>query len=227
MQHHKFKIEKTAHYYTLGEPSDTVKYFWIVTHGYGQLANNILRKFEIFHNLEHFIIAPEALNRFYWDMRKGIVGASWMTKQDRLDEIEDYSNYLTYIYNTYRSQLPPNVQIIFLGFSQGTATQIRWVLRGRPECHHLVMWGGILPEDIDYLTSQNNQPSFSHYFSNKNLYFINGDEDEFVTPERITWNLEFAKKQNIAMHYLPFSGKHEILIPVLEAFFKEHVAIPV
>lgn len=227
MQHHKLKIEKTAHYYTLGEVSESIKYFWIVTHGYGQLASNILRKFEIFQNQEHFVVAPEALNRFYWDMRKGIVGASWMTKQDRLDEIEDYSNFLTHVYTTYRSQLPPDVRIIFLGFSQGTATQIRWILRGRPVCHHLVMWGGILPEDIDYLTRQNNQASLSDYFSDKNLYFINGDDDEFVTSERITWNLDFAKKQNITMRYLPFSGKHEILTSVLASFFKENVEVVV
>ncbi len=219
MQHHKIKFEKTAHYYTLGEPTSQVKYFWLVTHGYGQLASSIIRKFESFENEEHFIVAPEALNRFYWDMRKGIVGASWMTKQDRLDEIEDYANFLTTVYETFVPQLSLTVQIILLGFSQGSATQIRWILRGRPRYHHLILWGGILPEDIDYV----NDASFSEYLSDKKMHFINGDADEFVTPDKVEEHLNFAKSQSIDLHYVPFEGKHEILVSVLEQFFKENI----
>lgn len=219
MHHHKIKFEKTAHFYSLGEPSPKVNYFWLVTHGYGQLASHIIRKFESFDTEEHFIVAPEALNRFYWDMRKGIVGASWMTKQDRLEEIEDYSNFLTTVYDTFVAQLSPSVKIIFLGFSQGSATQVRWILRGRPHFHHLILWGGILPEDIDYV----NDFPFSEYLSNKKLHFINGDADEFVTPDKVEWHLNFAKSQNIDLQYVPFEGKHEILVPVLEQFFKENI----
>lgn len=219
MQHHKIKFEKTAHFYTLGKLTAKVKYFWLITHGYGQLASHIIRKFDSFDNEEHFIVAPEALNRFYWDMRKGIVGASWMTKHDRLDEIEDYSHFLTTVYDTFISQLSSIAQIILLGFSQGSATQVRWILRGRPHFHHLVLWGGLLPEDIDYV----NDVSFSKYISDKKLHFINGDADEFVTPDRVEWQLNFAQSQNIDLHYLPFEGKHEILVSVLEQFFKEQI----
>lgn len=219
MQHHKIKFEKTAHFYTLGKLTAKVKYFWLITHGYGQLASHIIRKFDSFDNEEHFIVAPEALNRFYWDMRKGIVGASWMTKHDRLDEIEDYSHFLTTVYDTFISQLSSIAQIILLGFSQGSATQVRWILRGRPHFHHLVLWGGLLPEDIDYV----NDVSFSKYISDKKLHFINGDADEFVTPDKVEWQLNFAQSQNIDLHYLPFEGKHEILVSVLEQFFKEQI----
>ena len=221
MQHHKIKFEKTAHFYTLGKLTPKVKYFWLITHGYGQLASHIIRKFDSFDNEEHFIVAPEALNRFYWDMRKGIVGASWMTKHDRLDEIEDYSHFLTTVYDTFISQLSSIAQIILLGFSQGSATQVRWILRGRPHFHHLVLWGGLLPEDIDYV----NDVSFSKYISDKKLHFINGDADEFVTPDKVEWQLNFAQSQNIDLHYLPFEGKHEILVSVLEQFFKEQIEI--
>ena len=219
MQHHKIKFEKTAHFYTLGKLTPKVKYFWLITHGYGQLASHIIRKFDSFDHEEHFIVAPEALNRFYWDMRKGIVGASWMTKHDRLDEIEDYSHFLTTVYDTFISQLSSIAQIILLGFSQGSATQVRWILRGRPHFHHLVLWGGLLPEDIDYV----NDFSFSKYISDKKLHFINGDADEFVTPDKVEWQLNFAQSQNIDLHYLPFEGKHEILVSVLEQFFKEQI----
>ena len=208
MEHHKLKVSKTAHYYTLGQLTEGVKYFWFVTHGYGQLANHIIRKFEILDNKEHFIVAPEALNRFYWQFQTNKVGASWMTKNDRLDEIEDYCNYLTHLYQHFTAHLSPNVKIILFGFSQGCATQLRWILRGQPKFDHLILWGGLLPEDLDY------QP-FKDYFSTKKIDFIVGNNDEFINQERIDGHLEFAKNQNLKMDYTFFEGKHEILTPVL------------
>lgn len=216
MEHHKIKVKKTAHYYTFGNISLQTKYFWLVTHGYGQLASSIIRKFSGFDPNEHFILAPEALNRFYWDMSKGIVGASWMTKQDRLDEIEDYSHFIQQIYEDYKAQLPHSVRIIFLGFSQGCATQLRWILRGMPYFHHLVLWGGLLPEDLDY-------QSIAPYWEDKKIHFINGDADEFITPERVKGHLDFAQAQHLPLNYIPFVGKHEILTDVLNDFFIKHV----
>jgi predicted esterase len=220
MIHHKIKVQKTAHYFTQSTISDTTQYFWIVTHGFGQLASAIIRKFENFDDKEHFVLAPEALNRFYWDMRKGIVGASWMTKQDRLDEIEDYSNFISQLYNEYSVQLPPDCKIILLGFSQGCATQVRWILRGAPRFHHLVLWGGLLPEDLDY------QP-FKEYFSDKKVHFIIGDEDEFVKPNHIDWHLKFAQEQHLPLNYIPFKGKHEILTDVLLDFFEKEIKVKI
>jgi predicted esterase len=213
MNHHKVKIEKTAHYFTQGEVTPQTKYLWFVTHGYGQLASNFIRKFDGFDAAEHVVVAPEALNRFYWDLRKGFVGACWMTKQDRLDEIEDYTHFLSQVFKQYTANLTSDCKVILFGFSQGCATQIRWMLRTLPHFHHLIMWGGILPEDIDY------QP-FTYYFKNKKLHFVCGNDDEFLNQERIDWNIDFAEKQGLNMSYYPFIGKHEILTNVLTEIFE-------
>ncbi|MBK9635339.1 MAG: hypothetical protein IPO64_12805 [Bacteroidetes bacterium] len=53
-----------------------------------------IEKFEDFDPEEHFVIAPEALSKGYIDGLTGRVGASWMTKEDRTNEIQDYINYL-------------------------------------------------------------------------------------------------------------------------------------
>ncbi len=218
MQHHKIKVAKTAHYYTLGQPSDKVKYFWFVTHGYGQLASRVIRKFEIFDSEEHFVVAPEALNRFYWKFMTSEVGASWMTRNDRLDEIEDYTVYLTDLFNQCLIGLPKDVKIILFGFSQGCVTQVRWLLRGLPQFDHLVLWGGILPDDLDY------QP-FNDYLASKKIDFIAGNMDEFVTLDRYDAHVAFAAEKNIDMEATMFEGKHEILTPVLQAFFDTKIAI--
>ncbi|MBL7818006.1 MAG: hypothetical protein JNL70_23555 [Saprospiraceae bacterium] len=220
MQHHKLKVSKTAHIYTLGQPTvqgtpfgEGVKYLWFIAHGYGQLASRIIRKFEIFDTTEHLIVAPEALNRFYWKFGTHEVGASWMTRNDRLDEIEDYSQYLTQVFDHYRGQVGEHVKVILFGFSQGCATQVRWLLRGPVRFDALILWGGLLPEDIDY------QP-YVDVFQGKKIYFVCGDADEFINQERIDWHLDFAQKQNILLEFVAFEGKHEVLSSVLEQVFE-------
>jgi predicted esterase len=214
--HHTFKVEKTAHVYTQGEPSEKTEYLWFVMHGYGQLASNIIRKFEGFDPTTHFVVAPEALNRFYWNFKTNAVGASWMTKQDRLDEIADYSAYLDTVFAHFRGQVSPSVKIILFGFSQGCATQMRWILRGSPHYDHLIFWGGVLPEDLDY------QP-LAEYFNAKKLTFVCGDNDEFINQEGIEKHLALANEKGLAMDFVGFEGRHEVLVDVLEKVFEEKI----
>ena len=46
------------------------------------------------------LVAPEGLSRFYVNATHGLVGASWMTREDRQHEIDDYVGYLDAIYNS-------------------------------------------------------------------------------------------------------------------------------
>jgi predicted esterase len=216
MEHHKIKVEKTAHYFTQGMVSEKVEYFWFVFHGYGQLASQFIQKFEGFDNEKHFVVAPEALNRFYWDLRKGIPAASWMTKQDRFDEISDYTAFLTTVFREYEAQLPSTVKVIFMGFSQGCATQMRWIMNTFPKFHHLILWSGLLPEDLDY-------HPFKTYFQDKDLHFICGDNDELVPTERINWHLGFAKEQGLDVHFTAFAGRHSIPKDLLHQHFEKYI----
>lgn len=202
-QAHKLTIPKTAHYYTIGTPSKKTRRFWIVCHGYGQLARTFIRRFQYLDDGETFILAPEGLSLFYWEGYTGEPVASWMTKEHRLDEIADYANYLQTLYDHYLPQLAEDVQIILLGFSQGTATQCRWVMRNFPHFDHLVLWAGQLPEDLNYTAR-------SDYFSEKKLYFVYGTTDPFVTDERINWQQNFAMEQQLKLQVMTFDGKHEV-----------------
>ena len=211
---HKIKIEKTAHYYTIGTPGQHIKNFWIVCHGYGQLASRVIQKFEGLEDDETFILAPEGFSRFYWNGVYGEVAASWMTKKDRLDEIEDYANYLSILYHQFRNQLPENIRINLLGFSQGTATQCRWIMKTFPEFHNLILWAGLMPEDLDY------RP-YKSYFENKNILFIYGLDDQYVTQERLDWQHRFAKEQGIKYITKTFEGKHVINRAVLKSIAED------
>ena len=65
MKEHSIKIEKTAHYYSIGELNKQTNELWIVCHGYGQLASFFIDKFKELNKDNRYIVAPEGLNKFY------------------------------------------------------------------------------------------------------------------------------------------------------------------
>lgn len=214
IQSHKINVKKTAHYYTLGTPSTSTKRFWIICHGYGQRANRFLEQFQLLDLEENFILAPEGLHRFYWQGLSGDVAASWMTKADRLDDIADYAQYLSDVYDLYRPKMNEEVEIIFFGFSQGCATLCRWIFNQLPIFNRLVLWGGRIPQDLNYLPHQT-------YFSDKNIHFAYGDKDQFLTPELLQNQFDFIDAQQLNVGVWKFEGKHETRKKVLLDFYNE------
>jgi len=87
------KTERTARIALLGRPGPEVRHLWLVLHGYRQLAPYFLRKFAPLARPDTLIAAPEGLSRFYLEGYYGKVGASWMTREARLDEIADQISY--------------------------------------------------------------------------------------------------------------------------------------
>ncbi len=215
MQHHRIQVERTAHYYTLGEPGPHIRQLWIVCHGYGQLADAFLKDFEQMNNGHTLVIAPEGLNRFYRKGFSGPVVANWMTRHFREDEIRDYSKYLQNLYDHYRALVPEDVRVVLLGFSQGTATVCRWMLALQPFFHDLVLWAGLPPEDLDYQEHRK-------YLSDKNLYLLYGTSDPFLTPDRISLLHEVEAKNGIDFGEQSFDGGHEIPPGVLQDFLLKY-----
>ena len=204
MEAHKFKFPRTAHYYTLGTASKQTKRFWIVCHGYGQLAKRFIYKFDSILEEDTFVLAPEGFSRFYFDRSSEFpVGASWMTKEDRLDEIEDYANLIQHYYDTYLPKMAEEVQINLLGFSQGCATQLRWIMEKLPRFDNLILWAGLVPEDLDYRPHKD-------YFSSKNIHFVYGTEDQFLNEERLAKHQKLIEEQKLAISVHTFKGPHRI-----------------
>ena len=203
VQLHATAVTRTAHYASLGQPGEHIKQLWIVTHGYGQLAKTFIRRFLPIWDEQTLIIAPEGLSRFYWGGFDGPVVASWMTREDRLDEIADFSNMMDQLYEQYVPLCHPEVEINLLGFSQGTATQVRWIMRSFPKFHRLILWAGQLPEDLDY------QPHLK-YFTEKQLFYAYGDADPFITPKRLAFLEQVIADSGLTFTEIPFAGEHKV-----------------
>lgn len=160
------------------------------------------------------MVAPEALSKFYFDGLTGEVGASWMTKANREDEIADYANYLQQVYDLLVPQLSDKVSITLFGFSQGGTTQSRFALLNKPDFDHLVLWGSNFAHDLDYKKSQ-------EYLADKKIFLFIGSDDQFITPELAEKALKFADEQGITYSLINYTGKHEIIRSDLNAFFKQ------
>ncbi|HBP44750.1 MAG TPA: hypothetical protein DD635_02535, partial [Flavobacteriales bacterium] len=116
MPYHSFDIKKTARYFTIGPAFADSKGILIVLHGYGQLPGFFIKRFQPIADDGWAIVAPEGLHRFYLEGTQGRVGASWMTKEARQDDILDNVHYL----DSLATELQLNRQRpVLLGFSQG------------------------------------------------------------------------------------------------------------
>jgi predicted esterase len=205
----KIATSKTGRYFILGELSEKINSAWIVIHGYGQSAEEFIKYFKPVINENTVVIAPEALNRFYLKGFSGKVGATWMTKEAREDEIIDYVNYLDAVYDeVINSFLASNVNVTLLGFSQGTATAGRWLSMGKSKIARLILWGGRIPPDVDLNLYKN-------LFDSANLEIVIGKEDEFISEEQI--EKEIKRFDEIKLNYKihRFNGKHEIKAEIL------------
>jgi predicted esterase len=208
MQSHQIKFPRTAHYYTLGADAAHCKHLLLVMHGYGQLASRMIHKFNQLDE-GYWVVAPEGFSRFYWNEKKGIVGASWMTKMNRLEEIEDYTNYLQHLLELFQAQIPQDTPITVLGFSQGGATVVRWLHRLQPNIQHIVLWGASFPQDLDY------RPQLD-YWNSKNIHLVQGRQDEYITPERQEQQAAFMQEQQLDANLHWYEGGHAIDRTVLK-----------
>ena len=206
-------VHKTARYFVIGKPSTKIKSVWFVLHGYSQLAEDFIKIFEPIKNETTLIIAPEALNKFYIKGFSGKVGSTWMTKEDRENEIKDYVNYLDSVYDdVIKFGLLPKIKITVLGFSQGTAAACRWLSKGKSKVNRLILWGGGVPPNIDLELSK-------ELFNSLQLTIVVGDKDEFISAEQIEKEEQRLKKNNIEYSLILFEGKHVIKKEILLKLF--------
>ena len=197
---HSIQINKTAKFTTFGNPN-TAKTILIVLHGYGQLADFFIRKFNMLNEDDYFVVAPEGLHRFYLKGASGRVGASWMTKEERQIDIDDYINYLNKLWVSIDAKYSFDTKIL-LGFSQGGATASRWHDLGSFKANTFLLWAAVFPVDMNL--------EFSNVFLKSTNYFVLGDEDAYLSIEQGENSLKSLNQSNLDFEFVKFSGKHTI-----------------
>lgn len=206
MSENKITVRKTARYFTYGNPA--AKNILYVLHGYGQLAFYFLNKFEALAEKDLFIVAPEGMHRFYLQGTSGRVGASWMTRESRQDDIDDNICFL----DDLHTSLTENKQyesVSVLGFSQGGATAARWKQHSNITFGKFILWASVFPEDVPLNTADSK-------FNDSENHFVLGTEDEYFNAENQQKAFAYFSEQGFQNH--SYEGKHTIypeLLPLL------------
>ena len=204
MQKHQITVQKNAQYVTIGEINEQTENVWFVIHGYGQLAEYFIKKFNVLDDGKTVIVAPEALSKFYLKEFSGRVGATWMTKYERDSEIEDYINYLNQLYEKVLKGIDVNkLKINILGFSQGTATVARWCMNETIKYDRLILWAGYFGNGIEDVINPIK-------LKEKEVILCYGKEDEFLVKiDTLQYEKDIQKAiPHIQIH--TFEGGHTI-----------------
>lgn len=209
---HHIRVPRTARYQVLGDPG-TAEELWFVLHGYRQLAERFIRRFRALPGVAsgaRAVVAPEGLSRFYIDDDGGEhgpdsrVGATWMTRADRENEIRDYVEYLDRLAEVV---LDGDRRIVVLGFSQGAATASRWAAYGRVRPAELVLWAGGLAADLDMARA-------GRALSGARVRMVAGRDDGWAT-DRTEQGRRRLAEVGVEAEVIPFDGGHVIPSGVL------------
>ena len=206
VQEHHIRVVKRARYYTIGS-ADQVSDIWIVCHGYGQLAARFITAFQCIAEHGRLIVAPEALHRFYRDpppapAASRRVGATWMTREDRENDIADYVDYLDLLISEIVSRAP-SARLHVLGFSQGSATVLRWAANASRVPDHIILWAGEVPQDVDWTAA-------ARKLAKTRIDVVRGSRDDLTSEEGLSRNLRTLSEVALEYHVHQFNGGHHM-----------------
>jgi predicted esterase len=208
---HTIEVPRSARYYTLGDPPPGGE-LWVVLHGIGQLAGDFVEYFSVLNDGTRVIAAPEALNRAYLapvnvPAAERPVGAVWMTREFREQEMRDYVRYLDLLHAELTERHRP-ARTIVVGFSQGGATASRWAVRGSSPIDHLVLWGATLPPDVDPAT-------VNEKLRGASLSLVIGRTDQYISPESVAAERARLDGAHVKYRLTEFDAGHSIKRAVL------------
>jgi predicted esterase len=211
---HHLVVPRTARYVTEGE-IEAAEEVWFVLHGYSMLASSFLTWFEAAARPGRLLVAPEGLSRAYFEeggARR--VGASWMTREDREVEIEDYVRYLDLLADRVLGAAARDARVEVHGFSQGTATACRWLGLGRLRASRLVLWAGGVPPDLplDRLRAALLETAF---------VIALGSRDRYVSEADVEREAARLAAAGITPELRRFEGGHRVDRGTLSAFATE------
>ncbi len=197
-------VKRNARYCTLGNLDDSTAHVWFVCHGYGQLAPYFIQNFKCIDDGRHYIVAPEGLSRFYLKGFEGRVGATWMTKEERELDIQDYVGYLDDLYDYIFNRISRSkVNVHLLGFSQGAATVSRWIALGNVTLESWILWAGLFPYDLTFEVNREK-------LLNARTFLLYGNHDPFRDEDKIKERKDLVDKEGLQYETIHFDGAHEI-----------------
>lgn len=193
------KSTKTFRFEQMGTASVSRKIIYLM-HGYGQLAKDFIQQFS-FLKEEVLLVAPEGMHRFYLRGTSGPIGASWMTREDRVHDIADKLLFLKKLKEKIDTE-NPECKSYVLGFSQGGSSAMRWMLSD-PSFEQAFICCSSYPTDLNGIPET----------KKTSLYFL-GNQDHYFTEE--SRKLTLAAYKEAGFRTIEFDGGHQIEAVILK-----------
>ena len=204
----RVKYLSSNSYETLNEVGDNTRNIWFTLHGIGYLSRYFLSHFKQLPLEENYIIAPQAPSKYYLDNKYSKVGASWLTKEDTEQEIENVLSYLDAVWELEQEVMDANLFV--LGYSQGVSMAARWVGRRKINCKKLILYAGGIPSEL-------RASDFDFLSDETEVIMVYGDQDPFLTDSRLQKEeSRFEELFGARGRRIVFEGGHELLPAVLQ-----------
>ena len=168
-------------------------------HGYGEDAKALMAELEQLPEARTWSLATiQALHRFYVRSTGEIV-ASWMTRQDRLTAIEDNIRYVEKAVGQLLKHHTPNIPLVYVGFSQGTAMAYRAAAKAGHRSACIVALGGDVPLELAEDGLDRLPP----------VLIGRGLEDAWYSETKLQEDLDLLANHGVACTAARFDGGHE------------------
>lgn len=210
---HHIRVTRTARYFTLGSPVEAARHIWIGLHGYAMMGERFARLLAPLADPPHtVVVSAEALSRFYLETgRDGrhsdAIGATWITKEDRENEIADAIRYLDQLHGDLMDRVHSGAVLSILGFSQGAAMASRWVAGGSVLPEQLVIWGITPPAEA--------MPQVAERMVGREVILVAGDRDQFAPEGGIEALAASLSQKGVRARAERFAGGHALSKAVL------------
>lgn len=203
----EISYQTTNSYSTLNNLTKATKNVWFVCHGMSYLSRYFLKYFKELNPEENYIIAPQAQSKYYIPPAFKHVGASWLTKENTLKEIDNVMRYFDAVFEA--EQLPKDKNFIVFGYSHGVSVAMRYVARRQLRCSQMILHSGGIPKELI-------ADDFAFLQDNCNVSLIFGTDDEYLNAERMqseTKRVHELFDRNVTI--VPFDGKHVVNVELI------------
>jgi len=173
-------------------------------HGYGENAERHLEALLGIPGLEGWsLVSVQALHPFY--NRTNDVIASWMTRLDREQAIEDNVAYVRAVIERLRGERIAET-VSFFGFSQGAAMAWRAAARSVSRCAGVVAIGGDVPPEL----AERDLSGVG------GALLVRGEGDEWYSEEKLATDLALLQRKGVKAERLVAAGGH-LITPAMQA----------
>lgn len=168
-------------------------------HGYGENADRHLEALLGIPGLEGWtLVSVQALHPFYNKANEVI--ASWMTRLDREQAIEDNVAYVRAVIERLRGEGVAGETVSFLGFSQGAAMAWRAAARSVSRCAGVVAIGGDVPPEL----AERDLSGVG------GALLVRGEGDEWYGEEKLAADRALLQSKGVRVEWRVAAGGHTI-----------------